>query len=323
MLTISGAIQGPGFWVYPDEANDLGATPKKIVGAYVLDERPRFAVDGEGHEAVCLLLHWDGTGTLRLAIDRSPPDDLLEAALVELRSRWGLPEPVGIPPLRPSDGLVTPVPVADVVVTVSALNETTAGSAPGSNLIGSATGRLDGARLDVTIAVAKDRVPLVRGGGAGLPLFMSFDVGFAARVVGVTLSGACDGAAASATLRAHAGDDPAARAAALLAPGGGVSVTVTPLSSSVDAAALAAWQPIAAGEVTRRLGAFLAATPLPAGDATSFATALAAALGFTLGPGATVEQRATIAGPFRPSAPPDQWIYTVTDEGDFFSGGGA
>jgi hypothetical protein len=316
MLTIMNPVNVPGFRCYQDEGNRPDATPKQVTGFWVVADTPRLSVDDKGVPNIRMVKYRGAGGsganfTFGLAL--KPTDAALKKVAAVLWEQAGHDVPVTA--VTFTDGRLKVFLPGDTDQTLADV------------AIPTDSGECS---LDLTLS-AEGALLVEQSARGGMPLMVSLDLGFDARLTGAAIACACDGTATVAALRKLASSasppiavgrapDSAAAGSILetLMESGAVKVTVAPTSPACDQDAMFTLSRIGQGEVTRRLVAFLTATPLPADDQPAFTTALAAALAFTLGDGATLRQRILPMGPLAPGLDPSSWIVEVDTDDPFF-----
>jgi hypothetical protein len=318
MLTIVDPLIIEGHAVYNDEANDLMATPRRITGFWIMPQMARLGVDDKGNPAI-LLIKYRGPraagAEFSFQLELTPPDETLKKVAAALSQQLG------------QDAPLTPVSFTNGRLKLMVMNSVVDGQQ-----VLAADFPVAGGRCAVVAQLTTDGAALLEQGARQRPLLLIVTLDFELRLQGAALRVIGDGAGASSALRTLAFSDvpPIAvgcapdpdqltRLAGELVARGAVKMQVAPTSPSCGGDALAACRAIGENEVARRLGAFLAATPLPADDAPAFNSALGAALTFDLADGATAHQQLHMQGMFAAGLDPASWIKEVELNDDAFS----
>jgi hypothetical protein len=317
MLTMTNPLDVHGIRCYQDEGNRLDANPKQVIGFWVIAEAPRLAVDDKGAPDIRLVKYRgaDKSGAnFNFTLTLMPPDETLTKIAAALRDRAGQDAP--LTPIKFTDGRLTLFLPSD--------------SGPNQNLLVTDLPMTSGVCAIAAQLSTEGALLVEQSARGGTPLMVGLDLGFDARLTGAEITCTCNGTAAVSALRALASSasppiavgrapepDAAGRILDLMTERGAVKVTPSQTSfAAFDPYAMAGLNRLGREEVTRRLLAFLTATPLPADNLPPFASALAKALTFKIPDGATVRQRVYPEGPLAPGLDPTSWIVEVDLDND-------
>jgi hypothetical protein len=306
MLTLINSLEIEGTTVYQDAGNDLNATPKRVVGFYVVPDDPHVAVGADGKPDLTLTLYrYDmnamgpnvlgptGYGVLQLGVAMDVPDDRMARIRAQLKTlcRASADVPVELVKFTGPTASLRPPAGPPLVNSISFQYDRRAGAVPAWR---------------ATVALTQEGATVFAHAGASTPLVAAYELWFQHCVAGATVRAWCDGPSMLAALRAAADLDggllaatPSASADAgeatrervaasieLLVSAGALAIDVAPDDGvRLDDDDRGMLDRVARAELARRAGNLLFKPPPPEGDDAAGAAFCAAAersLCFTL-----------------------------------------